>query len=211
MSAATRTVMTDLYARWKAALADYLSDDGRARTDAEIEVLGHALDDAEDRLSLEPVRCEADILVKAAFFLSEMARMGADSIVPRIDATAEEAFPRLIPSIEASAGSFATELQAPLRDLAGAVRGVVDMLGERYAAAASTGLAAGLNVLVELETHIIAAEGAIQVLLLVADGRRNDEIGSAIGYLGCHLEEHLTQVRRQWLQAKELISGPVPS
>ncbi|MBK1842450.1 hypothetical protein JHL17_34150 [Azospirillum sp. YIM B02556] len=107
--------LTSLYARWVEVRARYLADD-------EGDTLRAELDQIEDRLEAEPVRCVADAIAKPGYFLTASNSMLDDGILPSIDADGSAAWPRLLLTVEDAAELLAVDAQAPFRAMVAGLR-----------------------------------------------------------------------------------------
>jgi len=196
-----------LYRRWVDIQARYCSGEGIDSRPEEAE-LEKALDDAEDRLALEPVRAPIDVIVKVAAFMSEAVRIDEDDLVPLIDANTDTPWQRMISLTEAGVAIFEPDERAPVLALTKAVRGVVGMMekADQQRVDAERRLAAvkqGASLLSDLECPLGKAEGVAETLFLVA--QHCDEGTEPVAYLANRLGEHLADLRRQWAEAVEAV------
>lgn len=199
-----------LYRRWVDLQARYCSGEGVDSRPEEAE-LEKALDDAEDRLALEPVRAPIDVIVKVAAFLSEAMRIDADEQVPIIDVNSDVAWPRMIPITEAGVAIFEPDERAPVLALTKAVRDVVGIMErvDRQRVDAERRLAAvkhGASLLSDLEYPLGKAEGVAETLFLVAQ-HCDEGAAEPVAYLANRLGEHLADLRRQWTEAITVVRG----
>ncbi len=204
--ASTASPLPALYRRWVDLQARYCSGEGVDSRPEEAE-LEKALDDAEDRLALEPVRAPIDVIVKVAAFLSEAVRIASDEQVPIIDANSDMPWPRLIPITEAGVTAFNPEERAPVLALTKAVRDVVGIMDKADRRAAQMEidkehrLAAakhGASLLSDMEHPLIMAEGVASTLILLAQSISDKETANSVAYLANQLVLHLGEVRSGW-------------
>jgi len=207
--ASSASPLPALYRRWVDLQARYCSGEGVDSRPEEAE-LEKALDDAEDRLALEPVRAPIDVIVKVAAFLSEAMRIDADEQVPIIDVNSDITWPRLIPITEAGVAIFEPDERAPVLALTKAVRDVVGIMdkADRQRTREATRLEkvrAGTSLVFGLEHPLVKAEGVADTLHLLGMAISDEEAANPVAYLANQLAEHLDELRTMWSTSVELL------
>ncbi|WP_377810861.1 hypothetical protein ABNQ38_29405 [Azospirillum sp. A29] len=109
-----------LYARWEEARARYLADGDK--TDEELEALENGLDQIEDRLESEPVRCAADAVAKLGYFLAASNAMLESGQTPNLNPQLSAPLDRVLAAVEDGAPAMPETMRAPIQALAAGLR-----------------------------------------------------------------------------------------
>ncbi|CAO3350913.1 hypothetical protein [Azospirillum palustre] len=109
-----------LYERWTKTRARYLADG--ALSDGEAEALERELDQIEDQLESEPVRCVADAVAKLGYFLTVSNAMLKNGQMPNLNPRLSAPLDRILAAVEDSTPAMPETMQEPLQALAAGLR-----------------------------------------------------------------------------------------